>query len=296
MMQATIQGTLSVVPPFDFQQSLRFLEHFPPVYGEQNIASYSITKAISIDRQCVVFQLTSTGTIEQPELSYTLYSAQPLSNSQQQATIEHIRFFLSLDDDLQPFYAIAKTDACFAPNIDHLYGLHHVKFLTLCEAACWSILTQHRAIPLARKQKQILVERYGCSLEIAGKTYRAFPERERLAEVSPQELAEVLKDERRASYISGVISALERFDEQFLRTAPYDEAEAALLSIKGIGAWSAAFILMRGLGRMERMLFDLKPFLKALPEVYGPEATMQQIAERYGPWFGYWGFYFRVAH
>ncbi len=295
MTQYSISGSLPVTPPFDFAQSLHFLAHFPPMYGEQDITATSLTKAIAVNGDCVVFRLHGGGTVEQPEVCYTLFSTQALSSATVQAVIERIAFFLSLGDDLTSFYAIGRQDPDFAPIITQLYGLHHVKFLTLCEAACWSILAQRQPIPVARKMKRALTEAYGCSVDADGKTFWAFPEREQLTNVSVDELAHLINNERRATYLHNVIQGLEDFGEQFLRTAPYDEAEAALRSIKGIGAWSAAFILMRGLGRMERMLLDLKPFLEALPEVYGPDATMEELAQRYGPWFGYWGFYFRVA-
>lgn len=293
--RSTMTGTLLATAPFDFAKSLHFLANFPATDREQVITDTSLTKAISIDGRCVVFRLTSTGSIEQPELRYTLFSQEPLSAPSVEAVLQRVTFFLSLDDELQPFYAIARTDPNFAPVIERLYGLHHVKFLTLCEIACWSVLTQHIAVPVARKMKDALVEAYGTSLEVDGHLYRAFPEQARLASVSLDELTAVIKNERRAAYLFEVIHALGQLDEQFLRTAPYDEAEAALRRVKGIGAWSAAFILMRGLGRMERMLLDLKPFLRKLPETYGEQATMAQLAERYGPWFGYWGYYFRAA-
>jgi DNA-3-methyladenine glycosylase II len=296
MTLTTISETLVATPPFDFAQSLHFLANFAPTSTDQTITSTAVTKAISVNGTCVVFRLTSNGTIEQPELLATLFSGQPLSSSVKQAVMERISFYLSLNDDLAPFYDLARADPNFAPTIDRLYGLHHVKFLTLCEIACWSVLTQHLAIPAARKMRQALVEAYGSSLTVDGQVYWAFPERERLAAAGIDELATLIKDERRATYLHGVIAALGEIDEEFLRTAPYDEAEAALRSIKGIGPWSAAFILLRGLGRMERMLLDLKPFLRALPKVYGESATMKQLEERYGRWFGYWGFYFRAAN
>lgn len=39
-----------------------------------------------------------------------------------------------------------------------------------------------------------------------------------------------------------------------------------------------------------------KPFLEALPKVYGSEEAMEHLAEPYGSWFAYWGFYFRRQH
>lgn len=43
------------------------------------------------------------------------------------------------------------------------------------------------------------------------------------------------------------------------------------------------------------MLLNLKPFLAIVPRLYGPHVTMEQLAQRYGHEFGYWGIYLRTA-
>lgn len=77
----TETGSLPVTAPFDFARSLRFIEEFPPVRDEQEITANLLTKAISIDGQCVAFRVHGGGTVEQPEMMYTLFSMQPLPES-----------------------------------------------------------------------------------------------------------------------------------------------------------------------------------------------------------------------
>jgi DNA-3-methyladenine glycosylase II len=232
---------------------------------------------------------------EDDRLRYELFSERELPAEVKQAAVTRIAFYLSLDDDLTPFYAIGKKDPDFAPIIDRLYGMHHVKFLTLAEIACWSILTQHTAIPVARKMKDALVEAYGGSIIVDGQTYHAFPDFDQLGKLSEDDFA-AITGEKRARYLVGLVGALAKVDENWLRTIPYAEAEAWLRRIPGIGAWSAGFILLRGLGRMECMLLDLKPFLRIVPKIYGPGTSMAEIGQRYGRYFGYWGVYMRTGN
>jgi DNA-3-methyladenine glycosylase II len=70
----TVTGTLNPTPPFDFDKSLNFLGVFMPTKQEQTISSHTLSKAISIDGQIIVFQLISIGTTEKPGLEYTLFS------------------------------------------------------------------------------------------------------------------------------------------------------------------------------------------------------------------------------
>jgi hypothetical protein len=44
-----------------------------------------------------------------------------------QTVRERISFFLSLDDDLRPFYAIGEEDPAFEPVIQMLYGYLYQK-------------------------------------------------------------------------------------------------------------------------------------------------------------------------
>src|SRR5690349_16344035 len=102
-------GSLMPCPPFDFDKTLGFLHGFGPTGGEQALAPELLIKAVTLHRHAVVFELHSTGTIEEPQLAYTLYSEQPLSEADYFAIADRLRFFLSLDDDLRPFYDIGRA-------------------------------------------------------------------------------------------------------------------------------------------------------------------------------------------
>jgi DNA-3-methyladenine glycosylase II len=110
----------------------------------------------------------------------------------------------------------------------------------------------------------------------------------------------VIRNQRKAEYLSAVARAFMPMDEEFLRKASYKDVEAWLREIPGIGSWSAEFILLRGLGRMERVPFTEKRLLEAASRVYGQGEAMtrqsiQSIAQKYGSWQGYWAHYLRAA-
>jgi len=293
-------GTLTPTPPFDFDKSLQFLGIFGPTKNEQTVSTQSLTKAISFNGQTVVFQLTSIGTIEKPRLEYTLFSADPFSEATKNAVVEHITFFLSLKDDLEPFYRIGREDADFAPLIEHLHGYHQVKFLTPFENACWAVLTQRNPMKIAQKTKQALVERYGNSLEVHESVYWAFPEPFQIAVVDESELLKVIRNDRRTEYLIAIARAFSEVDEEFLKAAPDEEVEMWLRNIKGIGEWSATFIMVRGLGRMEHVPLTETRLIEAASKVYGrgeelSRNELKRLADKYGPWQGYWAHYIRVA-
>jgi DNA-3-methyladenine glycosylase II len=108
-------------------------------------------------------------------------------------------------------------------------------------------------------------------------------------------------NKKKSNYILGVAEAFCEVDEQWLRTAPYEKVHEWLTDIKGIGVWSANFIMIRGLGRMEE-LSNIEPQLAFdVARIYGKKEEEQitneevcQIAEKYGKWKGYWAYYLRI--
>ena len=296
----TETGTLAPTLPFDFEKSLNFLGVFMPTKQEQTIFSHTLTKAISIDGQTIVFQLISSGTLEIPQLEYTLFSAEPISEEMQSVVVERMTFFLSLKDDLQPFYRIGREDADFVPIIEILNGYHQVKFLTPFENACWAVLTQRNPMKIAQKTKQALIEKYGNHLEVHGKVYRAFPEPIQITVADYDEILKLIANDRRTEYLIATARAFSEVDEEFLTSAPDEEIKAWLRNIKGIGEWSATFIMIRGLGRMEYAPLTELRLLEAATKVYGhgkdlSHEDLKHLAERYGQWQGYWSHYLRVG-
>ncbi len=294
MSRHTDSGHLSPVAPFDFARSLGFVEMFTPAQGEQQVEAQKLTKAVMIASQPVAFEVKSSGTIEQPRLDYTLYADRPISADVKDATLDRIRFYMSLDDDLQPFYKLAADDPCLAPVVERLYGLHQVKFMTPFEIAAWAVLTQRMPIPVARKVKDKIVARYGASIDVNGETLWAFPDASQLATADPAELLDIVRNERKVEYLGVVSSAFQAIDEKFLRSGDYDEVEKWLRSIRGIGEWSAKFILVRGLGRVERVSPAEKHLIEAAKSVYGPGCDVAATAAQYGAQAGYWAYYLRT--
>lgn len=74
--------------------------------------------------------------------------------------------------------------------------------------------------------------------------------------------------------------------------------KAWLDSINGIGSWSASFVMLRSLGRMERLNLDDRWLNLAASKVYGKDLSteyIRKIAEKYSPWQGYWAHYIRAV-
>jgi DNA-3-methyladenine glycosylase II len=297
---STVEGTLPARPPFDFSRTLDFLQTFPPTSGEQTISDGALTKAVTLGGRAVAFTMRAAGGPDHPAMTYRFASEGALGPAERRALEDRVSFFLSLQDDLRPFYALARDDPTFAPVAERLHGLHQPKFLTPYENACWAIATQRTPLPVSRAIKARLVERYGTRITVEGTTYQAFPEASRVARADPAELEGIAGSARKAEYLRAAAEFFAAADEGELRHGDYDQVAARLHGVRGLGDWSTSFIMIRGLGRTERVPAPERELAEAAGRLYGdgrPLATgeLRRLLDRYGPYQGYWAFYVRNA-
>ena len=291
-------GRLTPRAPYDFQKALDFLGDFTPTRYEQIVKPGSLAKAICLGGQVVGFELKNRGAVEAPALDYTLFSAKPLSDKLKNRALEKAAFFLSLDDDLAPFYALGRKDPYFEQIIRQLYGYHQVKFITPFENACWAVIHQRNHITVSRRMKQNLVQYFDRKIEWDGQKLWAFPEPAQVAGADFAIMNEVIRNERKTESVMSAAQVFSMVDEEFLYTAPYDKVKKWLLTIRGVGEWSSSFILLRALGRMEHLPIGDKGLIEGFREFYGPdmdEEDLLTLAQDYGDWKGYWAHYLRVA-
>ncbi len=292
-----VSGTLEIVPPFHLFRSARFLEMFRPMKEEQEVIDGSIAKAIMVHGQNILFKIKQKGTRDIDPVEYDLISLEPLTKTVCENVTHRISFFLSLKEDIMPFYEIArKEDPKFYPVIERFWGFHHVKFLTLLETATWAILAQRAPLSVAKKMKQRIIERFGWSIEVDGKKFWAFPEYSRVKNTSTKELYSIIRNKKRAEYLGSLFRDYEKIDEDSLLRLDFDEAKKVLMQINGIGEWSATFILSRGLGRMERLPDNIKKIMPEAHQIYGSELSIERIKAIYGKWVGYWLLYLWASH
>lgn len=298
MSSSTVTATLDAKLPFALTRSLCFLDAFSPAAGEQTVCPTHLDKVHSIRGRAIHCRVALT---ERPEsLAVTLRAEAPIDDATRDAALDRLRFQLSLDDDLAPFYARAEADRAFAPVVRAQYGHHHVKFPTPFEIAVWAVLGQRTPMRVARKVKDALVLRFGPALVLDGVTERAFPDAARLAGAPEGDVHSIVRDPKKATAISAIARAfadLEASDGRFLRHGPFEEVEAWLRALPKIGAWSSAFILFRGLGRMPRLALAEGPIYDCARDVYGAKLSdrdVVRIADGYGEHCGYWALYLRA--
>jgi DNA-3-methyladenine glycosylase II len=287
---------IACTAPFELRHSLAFLRHFRPTAGEQTIERGVLGKAIVLAGRPLgvrVFQPRGGGGALASKLRVALVSEQPVDDATAAAAIDRIAFFLSADEDLAEFYAIAENDGAFADAARRLRGFHHVKLPSPFEAACWAVLNQRIGMTVARRMKDALVARLGSPVDLEDGTHRAFPDADAVAGLGEAELAALFGNDRKAKAVSAIARAFAGVSDDFLRHAPEGEVKAWLERIYGVGRFTTGFVMFRGLGRLDR-LPEAPEFVAAARAAYGRPVAPDELAataRRYGRWAGHWMLY-----
>lgn len=285
---------VAAVAPFDLGHSLSFLRSFTPTRGEQTATSTRLTKALSCGGRAVVVKVRQKGDRDRPMLDVDLISEQRLDEGRWRDVLHRITHMLSADEDLGPFYARAAEDDAMAPLVQRLRGLHHVRFPSPFEAACWGVISQRTQMSTARAMKAGLVRRAGARLEVGDGDHWAFPEPDQVLALGEAELVRLLPGGRRAAAVLALARAFASVDASFLREAPIAQVRAWLRSIYGVGPFTSGFVLYRGLGRFDGATLISPKLIAAVRSLYRRPVDAREvarIAERYGAWGGYWMLY-----
>ncbi|HEY4059981.1 MAG TPA: hypothetical protein VGM39_25370 [Kofleriaceae bacterium] len=268
--------------PFSFVRTLDFIRNFPPCRGECAIGDESLTVAFAEGGRAVPVTLRATP---------SGLSLDVPAGVDTKRIADRVALWLGTDHDLAPFYAIAKTDGPMRWLIDELHGLHHVAFQSLEDIAVYCVMMQRAPISMAAAMKRKFLDAFGWKVTVGDRDLRAIPTFDALVQLDGDAIGKAIGHTLKGPAIAKVVRGVAALGEEFLRTAPYAEARDALLAIPGVGPFSAAAILLRGLGRMDELAGHVgEPEGK---QVYGSAFDIDEINRRYGKHVGYWAYYLK---
>lgn len=159
----------------------------------------------------------------------------------------YVTEWFDLERDLRPFYALAKDDALLAPAVERHYGLRLIGIPSLFEALCWAIIGQQINLAFAYTLKQRFVQTFGAADAYEGVVYYRFPTPESVAQLRLDQLTTLQFSTRKAEYVIGVAQAIAagKLSKEQLLALPTSEATDILIRQRGVGAWTAHYVLLK---------------------------------------------------
>ena len=202
------------------------------------------------------------------------------------AVRDQVARVLSLDYDASEFVRIGWRDPVIGRLQAAAPGLRPPLFYSPYEAAAWSVLSARRPARQMMQVRALLSEAHGRVFELAGQRPAAFPTPGRLLRVDSFPGLGPDKIER----LHGVArAALEgRLDVSALKAVGPDAAMTELQSIKGIGPFYSALIVIRGTGFTDVLPVSEPRALALTAQLYGldeppDEARFRALAEPWRP-------------
>ena len=286
--------TIKPVAPFDFGLTAGYHTYFQGRYGSDSLTDGVYRRLLDLEGNLVLASVRSVGSVEAPELVVELQS-ENLNSGDVELAAGQVAWLLGTAQDLTPFYQAAQADSPLSAIVRQFHGLHLPHTASVYEALVLAILGQQIATNVARIIRTLIIETHGPSQTFDGQDYYAFPRPETLAALPVEQLREMKLSQRKAEYVKGISqAALELSPDGFesLHRLSDEEVVQNTVKIRGVGVWTAQWVLIRALGRPDALPLGDLALRRVVSRVYfgGSEindAQLDEFAQRWSPWRTY---------
>jgi DNA-3-methyladenine glycosylase II len=292
---------LNATPPFHFDLSSKIFAN-----GDAQIRSYNQNRfwqVIRVNNKLVLATVTSTGTIDKPQLSAELKSDKALTIGDVEQATEALSYLLSLNFNLTPFYEETKHDQTMSRIVQQLRGLKSPTTPTAFEAMVDSIVEQQISLKVANSIEHKLIKRFGDALNLDGAVYYAYPTPHNLASASIDEIRQCGLSQRKAEYIHGIAELVANGELAIEKLKDSNDPDAIISEldrVRGVGVWTAELTMLRGMKKFDALPADDLGLRRVIARYYRggtliKSAEARQIAENWGRWKGLAAYYLVVA-
>jgi DNA-3-methyladenine glycosylase II len=247
---------------------------------------HSYRRALVVSGVAYEVSVTHGGSDDRPRLEVVLTGSQvgPVAEA---ATRSALARLLGLDVDLTGFYARAAGDESLRALVDRYRGVKPPRFATVFESLLNAIACQQLSLAAGLT----ILSRLAAAAGAPAGALHAVPEPGDIVRVPRATLRTLGFSERKAETILELADAATAGELELAVFEHLDDAAVieTLVQRRGIGPWSADYVLLRGLGRLNVFprgdsgaLNSLRSYLSGTELEDDPDAALA----RWGPWAG----------
>ena len=238
------EGYIEIYPPmdFNFKECLLFLNRSSQEVLHR-IKEGHLYKLLKFDESLILCKISWLDPIIRVEFPLHI-----VSKTEQEWVVTYIWEWFDLDYELDSFYRGASEEKLLKELIIKYRGLRIIGIPDLFEAICWAILGQQITLSFAYRLKKSFVEHYGECISFEEEDYWTFPSAHVIAELNVEELKKLQFSTRKAEYIidiAKVISNGQLSKEDLLALNDYHLVKKRLVSQRGVGPWTADYVMMK---------------------------------------------------
>jgi DNA-3-methyladenine glycosylase II len=251
------------------------------------------SRIIVADGGPVLLTVTQETNLAEPKLLVTVESRTRISARARKEAGLLVQKMLGLAVDLKPFYKLARDSAIIGPLVERFAGVRPPRFPSVFEGLVNSIACQQVTLDLGIVLLNRLSQQFGAHVVEQGAVLHAFPTPADLAGAPEESIRELGFSRQKARAIQELSTHVTdtTVDLARLDGVPNEEAIAYLSGIRGIGRWSAEYVLLRGLGRLDTFPGDDIGAQNNLQRLFhlADKPTYDHIRQLTSPWHPYEG-------
>lgn len=203
------------------------------------------------DRGAALVEIENRGTVDAPALRWLILQGD--EHVDRHAVERTLRRMLGLDVDPAPLEAALASVPELRAEAAALRGMRPPRFATLFDTIINVVPFQQLSLDAGAAILGRLVERYGDSVTYEDRRYFALPSARTIARARLDGLRACGLSTGKAATLRLLAREIEtgRLSESELEALPTPAARERLIALPGVGPWSAAIVLLRGLGRLD---------------------------------------------
>ncbi|HEX2829210.1 MAG TPA: AlkA N-terminal domain-containing protein [Burkholderiales bacterium] len=284
---------LTVRAPFHLEATARVLQRRP-----KNLIdvweAHRYFRVLATADGLVLVEVENRGTIDDPDVRLHVRSGHP-SAATRLDLMQTVRRMLGLDVDPAPLRHRVERERRLRAMVPALRGMRPPRFPGLFEAFANVIPFQQLSLDAGVAIVGRLVERFGEHIELDGRRFHAFPTSRAVAAARLSALVECGLSRAKAQSLRHAAKAIESGDltEDEIAEMSTTDALAKLTELRGIGAWSAAVVMLRGLGRLDVFPPGDAGAVRGLGALLHlrSRGSLDRVVERFGEQRGYLYFF-----
>jgi DNA-3-methyladenine glycosylase II len=242
--------------------------------------------------QPLMVEVVQQGSSDAPQLLVTASKASNVAPDQAGVT-EALGRLLGLDIDLAGFYAFAAADVQLGPLAARFRGFKPPCYATLFEALLNGVACQQVTLNLGVQLLNRLAASYGTGLTSQNLALYALPQPAALVEQSPEALRALGFSRQKAQTMLDLARAQldGRLSIDDLAGLENEAVVSYLRQFRGIGRWTAEYVLLRGLGRLNVFPSGDSGARNSLRRWLDLDASLDYagVAQTLDPWQAYAG-------
>ena len=238
---------IEAIPPYSFELSV----HKPAGWWwstpSEVFRDNTLWTAIRLRGKLVGLKLESLGTLMKPKIRCVVFSGEELGDAEKRDITYGMKRALGTEEDISEFYEIARKDSILKDVIEDLYGMRTLGWQNLFPDLILAVTLQMAPMKRSNQMMGLLIENFGDKILFDGKIVSYWPSPERIANTVLEELKAKAKLGYRAENLLSIAKTLTKDfpTMEELWEMPFAEAKNKLLSLRGIGDYSAEIVVPR---------------------------------------------------